>query len=48
MEFSLGKYLLSIYCVPSTVLGSRDRAMNKTIRVVAEFEPGEGRQPATK
>lgn len=36
--FSLGKYLLSTYCVPSTVLGSRSKAVNKIARFVADVE----------
>lgn len=35
---SVGKYLLSTYCVPSTVLGSRDIAVNQTAHGVAELE----------
>lgn len=33
---------MSIYPVRSTALGSKFRAMNRTVHVVAELGPGEG------
>lgn len=39
--FSVGKHLLSTYCILSTVLGSKDRVMNLTVPVhdVIEVDP---------